>query len=199
MATLLIKNIGTADADRQFARGRQQGENRKSHQAAIPREDGIIKAITADGTCLAPKMRRIRSLMRRGNLVTPGLVDGNTHMVLAAIDRMRSRSSSSGAGYLDILRAGGGINDTVQKTRAASFEALYAKTEGFLDEMLELGVTTCEAKSGYGIDLETEVKPLTQGAGSESPDGCGFHVHACACRLADLKGREEFIQLCIDE
>ena len=184
MATLLIKNIGTLQTPvGSFAhKGSQQGENRKLHQAAILAEDGIIKTITADGQLPCREDEADTVIDAEDNLVTPGLVDGHTHMVFGGY-----RLKLKGAGYLDILRAGGGINDTVKKTREASFEALYEKTEGFLDEMMELGVTTCEAKSGYGIDLATEVKLLE----------VLMPAHVV---LADWKGREDaFIQLCIDE
>ena len=107
-----------------------------------------------------------------------------------------------GAGYLDILRAGGGILDTVTKTRAAGFDELYDKTEGFLDEMMSLGVTTCEAKSGYGIDLETEVKLLEvlKKLNEDHPMDIVSTFMPAHVVLEDWKGREdEFIQLCIDE
>lgn len=61
---------------------------------------------------------------------------------------------------MEILKAGGGILDTVEKTRGASYEELVEKSTGFLDEMIQLGVTTCEAKSGYGLDFDGEVKTL---------------------------------------
>ena len=93
MATLLIKNIGTLQTPiGSFAhKGRQQGENRKLHQAAILAEDGIIKAITADGTLPCSEDEADTVIDAEGNLVTPGLVDGHTHMVFG---KMRSRSSS---------------------------------------------------------------------------------------------------------
>ncbi len=204
MATLLIKNIGTLQTPiGSFAhKGRQQGENRKLHQAAILAEDGIIKVITADGTLPCSEAEADTVIDAEGNLVTPGLVDGHTHMVFGGYRQNEIPLKLKGAGYLDILRAGGGINDTVQKTRAASFEALYAKTEGFLDEMLELGVTTCEAKSGYGIDLETEVKLLEvlKALDQNHPMDVVSTFMPAHVVLADWKGREdEFIQLCIDE
>ena len=107
-----------------------------------------------------------------------------------------------GAGYLDILRAGGGILDTVNKTRQATFQELYDKTEGFLDEMMGLGVTTAEAKSGYGIDLETEVKLLEvlKKLNEDHPMDIVSTFMPAHVVLPEWKGREEeFIKLCIDE
>ena len=95
-----------------------------------------------------------------GKLVTPGLVDGHTHMVFGGYRQHEIPMKIKGASYLDILRAGGGILDTVEKTREATEDELFEKTLGFLDEMKGLGVTSCEAKSGYGLDPETEYKML---------------------------------------
>ena len=65
-----------------------------------------------------------------------------------------------GASYQEIAAAGGGISSTVAATRAASTEALRAKANALLDKMLELGVTTVECKSGYGLDTANELKLL---------------------------------------
>ncbi|MGN0658021.1 MAG: imidazolonepropionase [Emergencia sp.] len=162
MATLLVKNIGTLQTPTgSFShKGPQQGENLKLRNAAILIEDGIIRAVTADGKLPDGAEEADTVIDAEGNLVTPGLVEGHTHMIFGGYRQHEIPMKLKGAGYLDILRAGGGILDTVRKTRAASFEELYNKTEGFLDEMMGLGVTTCEAKSGYGLDFDTEVKML---------------------------------------
>lgn len=92
--------------------------------------------------------------------------------------------------------------DTVRKTRKASFEELYSKTKGFLDEMMSLGVTTCEAKSGYGLELETEVKMLevVKKLNETHPmDVVSTFMPAHAVE-EQWKGREEeYIQLCCSE
>ena len=162
MASLLIKNIGILQTPvgSYSHRGKEQGENLKLKNAAILIRDGIIAEITADGALPEDASEADEIIDAEGKLVTPGLVEGHTHMIFGGYRQNEIPLKLKGAGYLDILRAGGGILDTVTKTRAAGFDELYNKTEGFLDEMMSLGVTTCEAKSGYGIDLETEVKLL---------------------------------------
>lgn len=92
--------------------------------------------------------------------VVPGFVDPHTHLVFAGDRRDELRRRLGGATYAEIAAAGGGIVSTVAATRAASEEALVAQGRERLDEMLECGTTTCEVKSGYGLDLETELKML---------------------------------------
>lgn len=162
MSTLLIKNIGILQTPvgSYSHKGSQQGENLKLENAAIFSKDGIIKEITSDGNIPVGAEDADMVIDALGKLVTPGLVEGHTHLVFGGYRQNEIPLKLKGASYLDILRAGGGILDTVRKTREASFKELYDKTEGFLDEMMGLGVTTCEAKSGYGLDFETEMKML---------------------------------------
>ncbi|MCL6516141.1 MAG: imidazolonepropionase [Alicyclobacillus sp.] len=95
-----------------------------------------------------------------GRLVTPGLVDPHTHLVHAGSREDELAQKLAGVPYLQILRRGGGILSTVRATRAASEEELVAKARRTLARMLEHGTTTVEAKSGYGLDAETELKQL---------------------------------------
>ena len=158
---LLIKNIGTLQTPVGSCKhgGEKQGENLKLHNAAILVEDGLIKAITSDGV-LPEGCENAEVIDAQGALVTPGLIDCHTHMVFGGYRQGEIPLKLRGASYLDILRAGGGILDTVGKTRAATEDELYEKTKAFLDEMLSFGVTTAESKSGYGLDLENELKQL---------------------------------------
>ncbi|HHT84637.1 MAG: imidazolonepropionase [Bacillota bacterium] len=96
----------------------------------------------------------------RGKVVAPGFIDSHTHVVFAGWRGEEYGMRSRGASYLEIAAQGGGIMSTVRATRAASKEELIQRTLGFLDEMLSLGTTSCEAKSGYGLNLETEIKQL---------------------------------------
>jgi imidazolonepropionase len=96
----------------------------------------------------------------RGGAVVPGFVDPHTHVVFAGDRRAELRRRLRGATYAEIAAGGGGIVSTVEATRAASAEALAAVTRRRLDEMLRCGTTTCEAKSGYGLSTESELKML---------------------------------------
>lgn len=96
----------------------------------------------------------------KGKTVTPGLIDCHTHLVHAGSRENEFRMKLEGVNYLDILKSGGGILSTVEKTRLASFEKLYEKAKKSLDIMLSYGTTTVEAKSGYGLDVDTEVKQM---------------------------------------
>ena len=96
----------------------------------------------------------------RGKIVMPGLVDCHTHLVHGGTREHELNMRLAGSSYMDIMNAGGGIHYTTTKTREASFDDLYNKTAQHLNEFLRHGVTTVEAKSGYGLDLENEIKQL---------------------------------------
>lgn len=95
-----------------------------------------------------------------GLLVTPGLIDAHTHLVHGGSRENEFSKKISGVPYIDILKQDGGILSTVKSTRESTFEELYHKARKSLDRMLELGVTTIESKSGYGLDMDTEIKQL---------------------------------------
>lgn len=95
-----------------------------------------------------------------GMLVTPGLVDSHTHLVHGGSRENEFSKKLNGVPYIQILQEGGGILSTVNATKNSTFDELYNKANKSLDRMLEFGVTTVEEKSGYGLELETEVKQL---------------------------------------
>ena len=96
----------------------------------------------------------------RGLSAVPGFVDAHTHAVFAGDRRDELRRRLAGASYAEIAATGGGIVATVGATRRASEDELIASTRTRLDEMLACGTTTAEVKSGYGLDVETELKML---------------------------------------
>ncbi len=95
-----------------------------------------------------------------GCVVMPGLVDAHTHVVWAGDRAAEFEQKMSGAKYMDILAAGGGILSTVRRTREASLETLLEETRPRLERMFAYGTTTVEAKSGYGLETETELRQL---------------------------------------
>ena len=96
----------------------------------------------------------------RGCTVVPGFVDAHTHVVYAGDRREELRQRLAGATYAEIAAAGGGILQTVRATRTASEDELVALARVRLDEMAACGTTTCEAKSGYGLTVESELRQL---------------------------------------
>jgi imidazolonepropionase len=163
------------------------GPRRGSSQADVGRITGGPLAVGAwDGRVVAAGRRedverrlagegyaieRFAVLDAGGGTVTPGLVDPHTHLLFAGSREGELELRQRGAAYLEILAAGGGILSTVAATRAASRDQLLAHGRRWLDEMLRHGTTTVEAKSGYGLDTETEVRLLDVAArlGREGP------------------------------
>ncbi len=96
----------------------------------------------------------------QGRLVTPALIDCHTHAVHAGHRAQEFEMRLNGARYEDVARAGGGILSTVNLTRAATEDDLLAQTLPRIDQMIAGGVTTVEIKSGYGLDIDTELRML---------------------------------------
>ena len=95
-----------------------------------------------------------------GTTVMPGFVDPHTHLVFAGSREFELDMKLKGYSYMDILKQGGGINYTVKQTRSASEKELYAQAMKRLNNMLCYGTTSVEAKSGYGLNTDTEMKIL---------------------------------------
>ena len=112
-----------------------------------------------------------RVIDAQGGVVLPGFVDPHTHLIFAGDRAAEWEQRLAGKPYLEILREGGGILSTVQKTRAASFEELSGSARRWAVRCLSLGTTTIEVKSGYCLDREGELKLLEVAAalGRELP------------------------------
>ncbi|HFI0254491.1 TPA: imidazolonepropionase [Streptococcus suis] len=139
----------------------------KEMAAATILEDGYIAI--KDGKILATGTGEPQAdlvgpetilLSCQGKVATPGLIDCHTHLVYGGSREHEFAQKLAGVSYLDILANGGGILSTVRATRKADFDTLYQKSYKLLDYMLDHGVTTVEAKSGYGLDWETEKRQL---------------------------------------
>ncbi len=151
-------------------RGSAQGDaavlEREDASLALAVVDGAIAAVGAAdevdralaGLGLDPTDQPV--LDAQGGLLTPGLVDPHTHLLFGGTRERELLLRQHGAGYLEILAAGGGILSTVDRTREATAEQLHAHGRRWLREMLSHGVTTAEVKTGYGLDLDTELRCL---------------------------------------
>jgi len=143
-------------------RGPAQADARPIARAAIAAHDGRIVFIGLE-SLLEREVQLTRDALvidAHGGAVVPGFVDPHTHVVFAGDRREELRRRLTGTTYAEIAAEGGGILGTVVATRAASAAALTAATRARLDEMLRCGTTTCEAKSGYALTTEGELKML---------------------------------------
>jgi len=161
----------------------------------------LERALEAGGY---PLVRFVR-LDAAGGTVTPGLIDPHTHLLFAGSREGELVMRQAGAGYLDILAAGGGILSTVEATRASSSEALEEHGRRWLGEMLGHGTTTVEAKSGYGLDLPTELRLLevahnlgVAGPVDVLPTWLGAHAVPAEFRSRP-DGTEAYVRHCIED
>jgi imidazolonepropionase len=141
-------------------RGATQGELALIEDGAIAIEGETIVAVGATRDLRAMADAQTRAIGAHGKIVLPGFVDAHTHAVFAGDRASEFDLRLRGATYLDIQKSGGGIMSTVRATRAASGDELIAQSRARLDVMLAHGTTTAEVKTGYGLDLATELKML---------------------------------------
>jgi len=137
-----------------------------------------------------------------GRVVLPGFVDAHAHPVFAGIRANEFEARSQGATYQEIAARGGGIQSTVDATRAASLEELVASGKRYANWFLRNGTTTVEAKSGYGLTLEDELKILraTKRLDEETPlryVPTFLGAHSVPAEYKSRRG--EYISLIIDE
>lgn len=126
--------------------------------AALAVRDGRIAWIGAESELPASEATETRSL--HGRWLTPALIDCHTHLVFGGDRAAEFEQRLQGVSYEEIARAGGGIMSTVRATRDATSEELYATALPRLEALANEGVATVEIKSGYGLDIETEIRML---------------------------------------
>lgn len=160
MSTVLYTGIGElVTSAGGVKRGRAMNDTGVISDGAFAVSDGIFTAVgRKDELLTAADYDSVADL--GGALVTPGIVDPHTHAVFGGERSEEFLRRLSGDGYMEIMRQGGGIASTVRATRTADEDALVAGALPHLKRMLSMGVTTCEVKSGYGLDTDTELRQL---------------------------------------
>lgn len=139
--------------------GRALGLIRRLEDAAVAVDAGLIVAVGKSAE-LRAAYRADSELDAGGGLLLPGLVDAHTHPVFAGGREDEFELRTQGKSYVEIAAAGGGILASVRGVRAASTERLLELVRARLERFVDLGTTTVEAKSGYGLSLEAELKSL---------------------------------------
>jgi len=160
---LMIKNAAELVTCSGFKakHGKEMSELHIIEDGAVVVEDGIIKAVGKTEDILKKYDEKdFQAIDASNKAVLPGFVDSHTHFVFGGYRAEEFSWRLRGDSYMDIMQRGGGIVNTVKATREASFEELMETGLKRLDSMLSFGVTTVEGKSGYGLDLETEIKQL---------------------------------------
>jgi imidazolonepropionase len=123
--------------------------------------DGLIAAVGPRAKIEAlPQARSAEKVDLGGRVVLPGFVDSHTHLIHAASRAEEYELKIAGASYEEIARKGGGILNSVNKLRAATSEELEERALAALEQFAAYGTTTIEAKSGYGLNVESELKIL---------------------------------------
>jgi len=165
---MVIKNASELVTCSGFSarRGAEMSELGIIKDASVIISDGVIRTVGPTEAILSPsEEKRLRDegtvfVEAEGKAVLPGFVDAHTHLVFGGYREKEYAWRLQGTDYMEIMRRGGGIASTVADTRGASFEQLYESGMRRLDSMLQFGVTTVEAKSGYGLDHDTEIRQL---------------------------------------
>ena len=191
-AVIVNVALATMDADASFGMTRD---------GALALRDGRIA--WAGRHADRPSALRARTeLDGGGRCLTPGLIDCHSHLVYAGNRSREFEQRLSGATYEDIARAGGGILATVRATRAASEEALAQASEPRFAQLMAEGVTTLEIKSGYGLDLDTELKMLRVARRLGAKHGIEVRTTLLAAHALPLEyaGRaDDYVALICDE
>ena len=160
MGEILIKNLASlaTNTGNKGKGGKEMGNIVELLHPWVLIKDGIIHKI--GGEELQDLAKDAKVLDGTGKTLLPGFVDPHTHLIFGGTREEEFSMRLRGESYMAIMEKGGGIKYSVRKTREASFEELFTQAEKTLKSMAELGITTVEAKSGYGLDKDTELKQL---------------------------------------
>lgn len=207
--TILIKNANEVITLKSNIQGPRTKEQMREiavveNGSVLIEEDHIVAVGALDQleVDFPDLVKKAETIDASGKIVMPGLVDCHTHLVHGGTREQEFNMRLNGSTYMEIMNAGGGIHATTKRTRETSFEDLYEKTMQHLDVFLKHGVTTVEAKSGYGLDWETEKKQLEvakQLQATHDIDVVSTFMGAHAVPR-DYKGREdEFVDIVIQD
>ena len=128
--------------------------------AFVYAKGGWIKAVGKMEDLGKLKAENAKHIDAKGRVVLPGFVDSHTHLIFSKFRADEFSWRLKGDFYMSIMERGGGIQSTVNATRQADEKSLLSQAQWFINRMSEMGVTTVEAKSGYGLDTATELKML---------------------------------------
>ncbi|MBZ5628764.1 MAG: imidazolonepropionase [Acidobacteriia bacterium] len=210
MPALLLTNIGqlvTLQGPPGPRRGRELGESGLIDDAAVLCHGGRIVSVgkrrdAERDSWLKFHKKTVQEVDCRGGVVLPGFVDSHTHPGFAAPRLVDFEQRIAGATYEQIAEAGGGIRSSADGVRKSSRRALAKKILSVLNEMTAQGTTTVEAKSGYGLSLEAELKSLEsireaarEWPGTVAPTLLGAHV----VPREYLHRREEYVRAICEE
>lgn len=200
---ILIRNasqIITLSGPKRARSGKEMGRLGLIEKGSLLIRDGIISDIYRKDP--SSRIGRCKILEAEGKVIMPGFVDSHTHPLFASPRIEEYEMRIKGATYDDIARSGGGITNSVKRLRDASDEILYQILKGFIEKFIRYGTTTIEAKSGYGLDLDNEIRMLkifkkASGDGPLDIIPTFLGAHAVPDEYQD--DREGYIRLIVNE
>lgn len=202
MNDLIISDVRVVTPLGSMARkGAEMSELFILDHASVFVSDGIIAYV---GKERIPDKLDCVQIDGRGCCLLPGFIDSHSHLVFGGLRAEEFSWRLQGDSYMSIMKRGGGIVNTVKSTRVSDFDSLLAKSMELVHKMSEMGVTTVEGKSGYGLDRETEIKQLEVMQKMNKTEDCPVEIvptflgaHAVP---EEYKGRsEEYIDFLIRE
>ncbi len=202
MNDLIISDVRVVTPLGSMARkGAEMSELFILDHASVFVSDGIIAYVGKERIPDKPDCVQIDG---RGCCLLPGFIDSHSHLVFGGLRAEEFSWRLQGDSYMSIMKRGGGIVNTVKSTRVSDFDSLLAKSMELVHKMSEMGVTTVEGKSGYGLDRETEIKQLEVMQKMNKTEDCPVEIvptflgaHAVP---EEYKGRsEEYIDFLIRE
>ena len=204
MNNIIIKNAAQVVTCSGFEgkRGAEMSDLHVIENGTVIVTEGIISHVLKQDDAIPVDVSNYKEVDATGKALLPGFVDPHTHFVFGGHREEEFSWRMRGDSYMSIMERGGGIVNTTKATREASEEELYNSAKRRLDDMLELGITTVEGKSGYGLDKETEMKQLRvmRKLNQDHPMDIVSTFMGPHATSAEWKGREdEFIDFNINE